>query len=148
MLRQLCKFRRATPETRRFWLEAWVCVWRVRLVLWCMPSRYWQSWLPQRALPGTDTERRDAAQTRAVMEIVRLVSAWVPAATCLTQALAGLILLRRRGLTAQLRFGVVKATSANLQAHAWLEAESGIILGKVPQHTRYTPLINTGDGKL
>jgi len=49
-------------------------------------------------------------------------------ATCLVQALAGWLLLKRRGIVATIRFGVAKS-EAGLAAHAWLVVGSEIVLG-------------------
>jgi hypothetical protein len=60
---------------------------------------------------------------------------------CLTQALAGLFLLRRRGWPAVLRIGVMKKEDGSLQAHAWLMSEGQVVLGgKAIELERYTQL--------
>lgn len=41
--------------------------------------------------------------------------------TCLSKALALQLLLRRRGIASQLRFGIRKRDGSELLAHAWLE---------------------------
>ncbi len=61
--------------------------------------------------------------------------------TCLTQALAGLLLLRRRGYPAVLRMGVMKREDGALQAHAWLVNEGKVVIGgKAIELERYTQL--------
>jgi hypothetical protein len=60
---------------------------------------------------------------------------------CLTQALAGLFLLRRRGYPAVLRIGVKKREDNMLQAHAWLVNDGKVVLGgKAIELERYTQL--------
>ena len=54
---------------------------------------------------------------------------FVPRATCLTQALAGEILLRRAGYPADLRIGVATDRSGTLEAHAWIESEGRVVIG-------------------
>ena len=55
----------------------------------------------------------------------------VPKASCLTQALAGLWLLRLMGFEASVVIGVAagESGSAVLRAHAWLESGADVILG-------------------
>lgn len=55
----------------------------------------------------------------------------VPKASCLTQALAGLWLLRLMGFEASVVIGVAagESGSAVLRAHAWLESGTDVILG-------------------
>lgn len=77
-----------------------------------------------------------------VMEIVRAVrfaSEYVPRASCLTQALAARKLLSKYGQGAELKLGVTK-NEGNFEAHAWLEIDGRIVLGKQRVHSRYAVL--------
>lgn len=60
------------------------------------------------------------------------------AATCLERALVGWLMLRRRGIGAEVRFGARRA-SAGLAAHAWLEVAGRTVLGleDEPGHVRF-----------
>lgn len=71
-----------------------------------------------------------------IVSAVRRCSRVVPRATCLTQALAARKLLEKEGHAADLKIGVAKDGSI-LRAHAWLELDGRIILGKRPRHSRY-----------
>ena len=75
---------------------------------------------------------------------VAVASRYVPMATCLTQALAGQMLLARWGHTAQLHIGVANGPGGNLEAHAWLESQGTIVIGDVGELSRYTPLLSLG----
>ena len=60
---------------------------------------------------------------------------------CLTQALTGQLLFRRRGYPAHLRIGVIKAGDGKLEAHAWLESRGRVMVGGPESElSRYTPL--------
>jgi hypothetical protein len=50
--------------------------------------------------------------------------------TCLTQALAAQVLLRRSGYYTRLRLGVGRGSTGDLQAHAWLDSEGKILIGE------------------
>lgn len=63
----------------------------------------------------------------------------VPRASCLTQALAGTLLLAVHGHAATLRVGVAKDPDGRLQAHAWVESEGRTILGD-PRTDAYVAL--------
>lgn len=52
-------------------------------------------------------------------------------ASCLTQALAGWIMLTRHGASARVRIGVSSPQQHGFKAHAWLEAGGQIILGDI-----------------
>lgn len=65
----------------------------------------------------------------ALLGCIRRVSRLVPGATCLTQAVAGQILLQRNGYHATLRLGV-RTGAQGFAAHAWLEQDGRKILGQ------------------
>jgi hypothetical protein len=61
---------------------------------------------------------------------IETVSCHLPfARTCLTKALAAKFLLDRRGYRTTLRFGVAKGSEGQLDAHAWIERGSTIVIG-------------------
>ena len=59
---------------------------------------------------------------------VRTTAAYIPRATCLTQALAAKYQLERSGHCARIHIGVAKE-NGQFRAHAWLECEGEIVLG-------------------
>jgi hypothetical protein len=77
---------------------------------------------------------------RRVASSVRRASRYVPAATCLTQALATQSLLAQRGQVSILRIGVTKGPEGELKAHAWVESNGRIIIGQQKDLRSYTVL--------
>ncbi len=59
--------------------------------------------------------------------------------TCLPRALAAHTLLARRGLASELRIGVTRTPGSPLQAHAWVEDASGILIGNLPNLAHFKP---------
>jgi hypothetical protein len=53
----------------------------------------------------------------------------LPDKPCLTQALTVQLLLRRKGIPAQLRIGVKKDRENKLLAHAWVESKDSVVIG-------------------
>ncbi len=98
----------------------------VRVWLWVVPLRYWQSQLKQ-MMSGSgaaDEKESTAAITWAVERIGR-----IPPMTCLVQAIAGYILLRRSGVFSRLRIGV-RRDGDQFRAHAWLvNARDEVLIG-------------------
>ena len=125
----LSKFRQVHPSDRHLLAEAALVVPIIRLALTVLPFRTMHRvigaatrWLRrQPSAAPRDPERI----TWAVSTIARRV----PAATCLTQALGGTLLLVRRGHSPVLRVGVAKNDDGTLRAHAWLECDGETILG-------------------
>ncbi|MGD0540812.1 MAG: lasso peptide biosynthesis B2 protein [Tepidisphaeraceae bacterium] len=111
------------------WLQllvAGLSVIALRGSLWIFPMATLRRWAA-----GAPRRRRAAAMSRAeaegVCRAVMTVARFVPAATCLTQALAAETLLSRAGFSTSFCFGVGK-TEGRLRAHAWLEDDQGGVL--------------------
>lgn len=118
--------------------EAAVALVLVRAGLWLLPFRRVRG-LPARLAapwqhPGDP--RHDAQVAWAVTAAARCV----PAATCLTQALAAQVLLGRRGCAGELRIGVARDSRGRLEAHAWIERCERVVIGALPDIERFTPL--------
>lgn len=63
-----------------------------------------------------------------------------PAGRCLIEALAGHVLLGRKGLATDLRIGVARDLDGTFKAHAWLEKGDRIVLGELGSDLeQYTP---------
>ena len=112
-------------EKRLFFAAAWWVV-IFRLALWTLPLRIVLR-LGQRSARSRNRQAREddiVCVPRAVLRAAR----FVPRATCLTQSLSMHTLLGRRGITTQLRFGVAKAPTGQLLAHAWLEKDGAKVV--------------------
>lgn len=59
---------------------------------------------------------------------------------CLTQALVLFILFRRHGHPADLHIGVLKDDEGQLRAHAWVESDERVVIGRLPNLPSYTAL--------
>ncbi len=75
---------------------------------------------------------RDDSTARRIFRGVRLVSRFVPGATCLTQALAAQVLLARHSMDSDIVLGVRHDARGRLRAHAWLYYGGRIALGGPP----------------
>ncbi len=133
-------FFRNSFSDQRLLIAALARVWWVRLGLWLLPFGV----LRERVAKITSSSAQPATQNlevvRRVASSVRRVSRYVPAATCLTQALATQSLLARRGQVSNLRIGVTKGPEGELKAHAWVESNGRIIIGQQKDLRSYTVL--------
>lgn len=85
-------------------------------------------------------ELEDISAASRVAYIARAVGARSPWRTsCLRQALALWLLLRRRGLDAQLKIGVIRR-QAPFMAHAWVELGGVALDPEVPTGSVFPPL--------
>jgi hypothetical protein len=120
------KLARLDAAERWLLLDAAIAVPIVRLALTILPFR-----LVHRGIAAfRQRSNTSASQTpEHIARMVAAVAARVPRASCLTQALAAMLLLARYGYPATLRVGVAKNEDGTLRAHAWLESNGRTLLG-------------------
>ena len=119
-------------------VEAALSLTLARLALRLLPFR----WLaPSAAEPGPARAGTAGPDPRAagVGRAVERAAARLPwRSTCLVRALAGRLMLTRRGVPSVLCLGVAKDTGA-IRAHAWLVAGGGTVCGG-PEAPDYTAI--------
>ena len=93
----------------------------------------------QKTARARHTDRPSAGR---IAWAVGVASRYVPAATCLSQALAARILLKQQGYPARLCIGVARGERGQLEAHAWVESQGRIIVGNSQDLSHYTPLLS------
>jgi hypothetical protein len=125
-------------------LSALLLLVSIRIGLWVFPFR-WMQTLGSRASDRSISSRSSSTfQTEsipALMQVIQRVARWVPAATCLTQALSAQILLARGGHRSVLRIGVIRGSTSGIKAHAWIEKDGRIVIGgDVPGMSEFRPL--------
>jgi len=144
--RSLRKFLRASRAERKVFGLALVTVVGVRVALFLFPSGVIVRWVRRLALRPSKVTSIHATPA-LLMWSVQTASRYVPRASCLTQAVAGLLLLHRYGHKATLCLGVANTKSGGFRAHAWLERRGAVILGgDVSGFTRMSafPVSKTG----
>lgn len=97
-------------------------------------------WLNHLSSPELETGATDWQMVKRVSRSVRSCSRFVPYASCLTQALAAGVLLSRRGQRSELKIGVEKDHDEKFGAHAWIEVDGRIVIGKESFHSRFVVL--------
>jgi len=126
--------------SRRFWrrwtqlssgqrgalLQAAPVMIAVRLWLWIVPLRYWNQRL-KRMMSAAPDAQPNAHHVEIAWAVERIGR--VPHMTCLVQAIAGYVLLRRSGLFTRLCIGV-RRDADQFRAHAWLiDSRGDVIIG-------------------
>ena len=140
-MKRVHKFFRLLATDRSLLVEAAFMVGAVRLGLCGLPFRTLRRLLARVTQERAGLRKADRSSLDRIAWAVTVASRYVPAATCLTQALATHVLLGRRGHPACLRIGVVKAEDGQLQAHAWVESDDVVVMGgPEPELERYTPM--------
>lgn len=126
----LRKLFRTSAADRRLLAAALLAVPLVRIALWTVPFRVVHRAVAALTRRYRGRSPRAGTSPQRITWAVSAVAARVPRASCLTQALAGTLLLVRDGHPATLRVGVAKDESGRLRAHAWLESGGVTILGE------------------
>lgn len=114
---------------RRLAASALLVVVVIRASLWLLPFRVLHRAVAFLTRRFSRSASPAAISADAVAWAVTVAARRVPAATCLTQALAGMLLLARHGHEAELRVGVAKGDDGALRAHAWVDSGGRTILG-------------------
>ena len=113
----------------RLLLAAAIALWAMSAAVHILPFRHIAKFLSlaegQRSMASTPSSLEVVTSIRWAL---RTVSARLPwTCTCLSQALAGAILLNRRKLPALLHLGIAKG--AERSAHAWLYSGNAEVAG-------------------
>ena len=139
MASQINQFIRLRGRDKALLVEALVIVGAVRLALWMAPFNLLRGFIARQSVRVSRRGRRQSVEKLA--RAIELTSRFVPAASCLTQALAGQALLGRAGYASTLRIGVRNDPAGLLKAHAWLDCDGITVLGgEALGVDQYTPL--------
>lgn len=127
-MKKLFRFTRLSSAERKILFRTVTLLWAVRIGLWVLPFHRLRELLERRTrvapapLPATGASEK-------ITQAVTRMSRYVPAATCLTQALVAVVMLEEAGVPASLRIGVTRKKSGELEAHAWVESSGKVIIG-------------------
>lgn len=145
-MRKLRRFIGLPAEYRAALAHGFRTLMFLRLGLWLLPVRV----LRDRARHSTRNFRTSSrsAGLRAgsllsmerVSWAVKTAARYVPAASCLTQALAAQSLLSRGGHRSELHTVVAKGPGSEFGAHAWVQCEDRVVIGGADLQG-YTPLL-------
>lgn len=121
-------------------IKALMLLWIVRIMLYILPFQTLQNIIMKFTL--TEENKIHSVHVGKLIWAVEVMSTYTPHATCLTRALAAQILLARYNYSSNIKIGVSK-NKGEFEAHAWLEADDKIILGK--SEIEYTPILKMGE---
>lgn len=128
-MERLNKFLRLPAADQCFLIKAMFLVWMVRGGLWLLPFRAVRRLLSRLAQRSASSSTGGDVPVSRIVWAVTIASQYVPAATCLTQALATKMLLDRHGYRATVRLGVARSEDGQFQAHAWVENDGASVIG-------------------
>jgi hypothetical protein len=141
-------FRRLSWGNRGLLVEAQALLAAARLVILCVPFRFYYSHLGMR-MGESPAEEHDAARRTTLRRVAWAIDAISRRAPwrclCLEQALAAKMMLRIRRLPNTLYFGVARSSGEKLEAHAWLRSGLFYVTGGEGRD-RYAVVSTFADG--
>lgn len=131
----ISKFLNLPWRTQKLLFKTLSVMVKVRLMLWFMsfPSI-------QRSFSKIKVSGKKDRKVCDLSWSLKAVSYYMPWSTCLTDALAGYILLSQYGYASLIKIGVEKSAEGEFEAHAWLEYKDRIIIGN--SEKEYVPLFD------
>ncbi len=109
----------------------------VRVALALLPYRIVEGWMSRGRTPPAINSAEVSRVLRIVPKVSRLL---LPEKPCLTQALVARRMLRNRGVETDLKIGVTRSSREDLRAHAWLERDGHVLVGRIESLEEYSRL--------
>lgn len=113
-----------------------------RLGLTLLSYRTLRRLVPRRQTRSLTSPQADPELLRRLSRAVAKAGRVIPAATCLTQALAVEFLLACHDQQAEIHIGIAKGDDGRLRAHAWVTSGDRVVIGgplaKLEHYTRLT----------
>ena len=122
---QLARFVRLDRDQRKLLAAAAALVAGFRLAICVLPFRVVRGWVQRLSVERSSTNRDAEMIGRAVEAAARRV----PFSNCLSNALAGQILMSRSGVDSEIRIGVARETDGRVTGHAWVECDGRGVIG-------------------
>jgi len=137
-MKRLSRLLGLSSEERRLLIKSALLLGVIRAAMWLLPFQTLCR-LAGKDRPDAAGLKADQDSIKRVARAVTRAARYVPS-TCLSQALATMVLLRRIGQPACLRIGVSKGEKGDFKAHAWVESEGSIVIGNMADLSHFSVL--------
>ena len=146
-MNKLAKLRRLSWRDWGLLLEIGVLLGLARLAILLVPFRHIaRIFGPQHAETPAVADLASEPRVRHLGTMIRATARNLPwECKCLAQAMAGKVMLARRGLPSTVYFGVRNDDEGEFGAHAWLRSGAVYVTGG-PGHRHFTVLTIFADG--
>jgi len=140
----LRKFLALSQRDRTLLLSTFLLLAGIKLGLRLLPFQTLRKLLSSFSQPckvQTQPNNLDPDRLNRLLAVVHLSSRYMPGgAKCLARALTTQVLASRNGYAPTLRIGIARDPNGQLEAHAWVEIQSQIVIGHISDLGRFTPL--------
>lgn len=145
LLLKLEKVFRLSPEDLYLIFVAYIVLATIRLGLWLLPFHILLKLLEKASqsdfpFPTPNLQNPSLFLHKIVWSVNTATRNMPGGAKCLARALTAKFLMARYGHFPKLCIGVAKKNEENIEAHAWIEYQGHIIIGFLPDLSRYIPL--------
>jgi hypothetical protein len=107
----------------------------VLLVQTSLPFKRWRPLLTR----GAPTRAKALTPAEIAQAVDRARRGLPGVYKCLPVAYSGHLLLHRHGHASTVQVGVARDAEGKVEAHAWVECEGGVLIGDVPDLSRFVP---------
>ncbi len=140
-MKQLLKFLHLSSGDRKLLLKTFILLGLVRLGLWLLPFTTLRRVLVSISRVKSSQQEVNQREVAKVIWAVNQSGRYMPGGVkCLARALTTQVLMSRRGYLSELRIGVAKSETGQLEAHAWIESQGQVLIGHLRDLSRFTLL--------
>lgn len=146
-MKKLIKVFQLKAKDRQLLINTYLLLALVRLGLWLLSFQTLRQFLAK--INQASFPERETTELNQVIWAVDLTSRYqLGGVKCLARALTTQLMLSRRGYSAELRIGVVKQENNQLLAHAWVESNGEVVIGKMNNLADFKPFPSWAGSKL
>ena len=146
-MERLHKLLNLTSEERWLLVQAFLLLGGIKLGLGLLPFPLLRQLLV--SIHRIHPRRNPTATPDQIVAAVNRSSHNMPGgAKCLARAMTTQALLLQHEYACELRIGVAKGKAGQFEAHAWVENQGQILVGHLPDLSRYTPMSPFAGGTL
>lgn len=137
-MKQLLKLLAQKYGDRKLILDTFILLGAMRLGLRFVPFQTLQSKLETAS--QLFPKAKEQLSVGKIIWVVNASSRYMPGVKCLARALTAQVLMKQHGHPSELRIGVAKAETGELEAHAWIEHRERVVIGNLNDLQRYVPM--------
>ncbi|WP_414468884.1 lasso peptide biosynthesis B2 protein [Methanobacterium sp. ACI-7] len=115
-------------------------MWLIRVMLWILPFRVIRATIKK--VIYIQESSKSNLSIEKLSWAVETAGIYVFDATCLVKALTGQILFSAQNYPSEVKIGVGKDEYNTFEAHAWLEVNKKVVIGKLKR--KYIPILSIG----
>ena len=109
-------------------------------ILLLLPYKYMKQYFGNYSIESIEYKTADLRELRRISRYIRRIGERLPwKCTCLVNAIAAKIMLRRRKIPSTIFFGMAKDSDDKIAAHAWVKCGDIYVTGEHTEH-EYKPV--------